>query len=141
MKILRHYLNSPGFKRGYNGYFFKPEDWVYKDFPNRLSTKIDQYRKKEYGSMTSQRIIDLFYDFCPYEVLWKPKSEPSSIISRVSNSFVDRYWMTDNLIGYYRDLLYNDTVSFGQKLGMHRSCVRFQCQEDAVLFKLTWVNG
>ena len=136
---MQRYSNLLGPKLGYNGYIFNPTDWVYPLYPTRLSSCRGKHIERQYGSMKLDRLLGIFYDFCPYEVIWQSNND-AMYMATVSNSNASRDWMTENLNGYYRDLTWNDNISAGSSLGIWRSCVRFRNKEDAVLFKLTWVN-
>lgn len=138
--MTQHYSNSLGYKIGYNGYVFDPTDWVDPRYPTRLSTCYGKFVEARYGSLTLERLTGLFYDFCPYEIIWQTKNDSLSIAT-VSNSNVPRTWMTENIRGYYRDLTWNHNVTAGSSLGIWRSCVKLQYEDDALLFKLTWVGN
>lgn len=124
---------------GYNGYKFKPEDWIEPDCWNRLSTCRGKYHRQQYGSLKQEQLIGMFYDFCPYEIVWNVPST-TYCFNSVSNSTISRQWMAENIKGYWRDLNFMDEVSDGTSIGIHRSAVKFQLEEDAILFKLTWVT-
>ncbi|NJO64945.1 MAG: hypothetical protein HC836_44585 [Richelia sp. RM2_1_2] len=125
-------------KFGYNGYVFNPEDWVVNG-TKRLSTCYGRYKQQQYGSMTRERILGLFNDFCSHEVVWLDNAENTQFLC-VSNSSVSYEWMNNNISGYWRDLSFADFAANNQILGLFKSGVRFEKYSDAVLFKLVWVS-
>ncbi len=130
-------------KMGYNGYVFKPEDWIEPSCSNRLSCCRGKYAEPNFGFMTHKQLIDMFDQLCPHFIMWEFDLDvwhrvDQLITDSVGTSRIPRSWMEENIRGYWRDLSFSDTMPDGKVLGMWRSAVRFQNKEDAILFKLTW---